>query len=460
MTSDEYLLQDAADFAKEYLRGLRHRKVLPDVDAIRALDAFDEPMPEQAGDPREMLGLLHRVGSPATVAQDGGRYFGFVNGGVLPPALAARWLADAWDQNAALHVMSPVAAKIEEVCEGWLIDLLGLQPGSAAGFVSGTSTALVAALAAARDCLLARRGWDVAARGLFDAPKIRVVLGASAHATVLKALAILGLGRERVEVVPADEQGRMDAKRLPPLDSCTLVVCQAGNVNSGSFDPIKDICRAAREVGAWVHVDGAFGLWAAASSRRRALCAGIELADSCSVDAHKTLNAPYDCGIVLCADRSALQSALRANASYLASTEGRDGMLFTLEMSRRARAIDVWAILKTLGRAGVEELIEQLCQHASNLASLLATEGFEILNDVVFNQVLVRCASPKQTREVLGLVQASAECWCGGTSWNDLPAIRISVCSWRTNQGDIQRVARAFGEALAKTTCEYESISI
>ena len=370
-----------------------------------------------------------------------------MNGGVLPAALAARLLADVWDQNAGLQVMSPIAAKLEEVCERWLVDLFALPAGTAMGLVSGTTTATLCGLLAGRNALLGRQGWDLRQQGLFGAPPLRAVMSAGAHITVRRALATLGIGADQIELAAADAQGRFDAGQLPPLDERTLLILQAGNVNSGAFDPFMPLCAAAAEAGSWVHIDGAFGLWARACRQKAALCAGIELADSWSVDAHKTLNSPYDCGIVFCRDRRSLLSALQASDSYLQAGDGRDGMLYTLEMSRRARSIDLWAALKSLGRTGIDTLIAQLCRRAEQFASQLRARDFQILNDVVFNQVLVACESPAATARTLELIQASGECWCGGTMWRGQPAIRISVCSWKTTKEDLRRSVAAFVQA-------------
>jgi glutamate/tyrosine decarboxylase-like PLP-dependent enzyme len=444
---DGVLLDAARDRAGEYIRSVRERRVYPSEEDLARLAELRTDMPESPVDPLLTLDTLHRVGSPATVAQTGGRYFGFVNGGCLPGALAAKWLADAWDQNAALHVISPIASVLEGVCEKWLVDLLGLPVETAAGFVSGTSVATLCGLAAGRDELLRRAGWDAGARGLFGAPEIRVVVGAQAHASVFKALALLGMGRDRVSAVPADDQGRMSAKDLPPLDGRTLLVLQAGNVSTGAFDPFTEIVPRAREAGAWVHVDGAFGLWAAAAPARRHLTEGAQLADSWSADAHKTLNAPYDNGIVLCRSREALASAMRMSGSYIVWSETRDGMLYTPDMSRRARAVELWAALMSLGRSGAAELVDGLCRRASLFAEGLAREGFGIMNEVVFNQVLVTCTTPALTRATLEGVQRSGECWCGGTTWNGEPAIRVSVCSYMTTRDDVERSIRAFTAA-------------
>lgn len=438
------LLEQAHRYAEAYIGSVRDRPVFPSASAIENLSAFDGPMPEQGLDPAQMLEQLHTIGGPATVAQTGGRYFGFVNGGIHPPALAARWLADSWDQNAALHVMSPIASKLEAVCEAWLASLFGLPEGTAAGFVSGTSTSLTCGFAAARNTLLQRQNWDVAADGLFGAPEIKVVLGEQAHGSVFKALAFLGLGRDRVYKIPCDDQGRMIADQVPDLDERTLLILAAGNVNSGAFDPCRILCERAKAAGAWIHIDGAFGLWAAASPKTSHLTDGIGLADSWSVDAHKTLNAPYDSGIILCRDRDALASALHATGSYLQFSENRDSMMYAPEMSRRARGIDLWATLVTLGQKGVAELIDQLCDGAHLFAESLQKNDFRILNDVVFNQVLVACGTPAETEETLRTLQDSGECWCGGSVWLDEPVIRVSVCAAETTPQDIERSVAAF----------------
>ena len=444
---DKELFEQAKAYAFAYLDSVHDRNVFPTDESIKDLTVFDEPLPTAPGSPVEILRMLHIYGSPATVAQTGGRYSGFVNGSSVPIALAARWLSDVWDQNAALYVMSPIISQLEAICEKWLVDLLDLPAGTAAGFVSGTSTATLCGLAAGRNELLRRQGWDVNADGLFGAPDLRVILGAQAHAAVFKALALLGLGKARVEIVPADDQGRMIATEMPKLDSHCLVIAQAGNVNTGAFDPFDEICDRAREVDAWVHIDGAFGLWAAASRTRKLLTHGFEKADSWSVDAHKTLNTPYDCGIVLCKHREALITTMQATASYIQYSDKRDGLNYTPEMSRRARVVELWAILKSLGRDGVEELVDRLYDHARLFAENLHARGFRILNEVVFNQVLVACDTPEQTKATLENIQKSGECWCGGAAWNGEPVIRISVCSWATKEADVERSTSAFVDA-------------
>jgi glutamate/tyrosine decarboxylase-like PLP-dependent enzyme len=443
-------VRDAArEAAEEYIRGAAERGVFPTEEALGHLKELPSALPRDPTAPATILSLLHLIGSPATVAQTGGRYFGFVNGGCVPGALAAKWLADTWDQNAGLYVMSPIASALEAACESWLVDLLGLPSGTAMGLVGGTSMATLCGLAAGRDELLRGAGWDAGARGLFGAPEVRVVLGEQAHASVFKALGLLGLGRDRVETVPVDAQGRIVASKLPRLDSRTLLILQAGNVSTGAFDPFAEIIPAAKTAGAWVHVDGAFGLWAAASPRLRHLMAGAGQADSWSVDAHKTLNAPYDNGLVFCRSRDALAGAMRAAGPYFILSEQRDSMLYTPDMSRRARGIELWATLLSLGRDGAAALIDELCANARLFAELLAAEGFRIRNEIAFNQVLVTCESPEITQATLVGVQRSRECWCGGTSWEKEPAMRISVCSFMTTADDVRRSVRAFVAARA-----------
>ena len=444
------LLDQARRYVYEYIDAVDQRAVFPDENAIQNLDRFDEPLPEHSQSGADTLDMLNAYGAPATVAQTGGRYFGFVNGGVIPTALAARWMADAWDQNPALYVISPVVGKLEQVCDNWLRDLLELPAGTVAGYVSGSSTATLCGLAAARFELLRRLDWDVNAQGLFNAPPIRVIVSQQAHSSVYKALALLGLGKDRIERVPADRQGRIDASRIPALDGRCLVILQAGNVNTGAFDAFEEICGPAKKNDAWVHVDGAFGLWVKASQARKALARGVELADSWSVDGHKTLNTPYDCGIVLCRQRDSLVAAMQANGAYIQYSEHRDGMMHVPEMSRRARAVDLWATLRYLGRKGVAELIDGMCERAAQFAKLLAAHRFRILNEVVFNQVLVAADTPEQTREILTGIQASGVCWCGGTQWDNEPAIRISVSSWATSPEDVNRSVEAFVDARSK----------
>jgi glutamate/tyrosine decarboxylase-like PLP-dependent enzyme len=444
------LFDAAKDCAFEYAEGTCLRPAYPAKAAISALDRFDEDLPMSTGDGLEVIRALHTFGSPATVASTGGRYFGFVNGGAIPAALGARWLADFWDQNSALFKMSPVSSKLEEVCERWLRALFGLPPDTVAGFVSGTSSAILCGLAAARYRVFQNQGWDVNEKGLRNAPRIRVVAGRHAHATVIKAVAMLGLGIENIEWVDVDDQGRIIPDEVPGLDRTTTLILQAGNVNSGSFDAFETLCGRAAAAGAWVHIVGAFGLWAAACSSLAHLTRGIEAATSWSVDGHKTLNTPYDSGIILCRDKAALVAALQASGSYLAYSDARDGMLYTPELSRRARATELWATLKYLGKRGIDELISILHARAVQMAGELRAEGFEILNDVVFNQVLAACESDPITDGTIAYVQESGECWVGGAKWRQRAVARISVCSWATTSEDISRSVKAFVGARAR----------
>ncbi|RMF00667.1 MAG: aspartate aminotransferase family protein [Chloroflexi bacterium] len=447
---DKKIFEQARSFAFDYLNTAFERNVFPSEEAIGNLDEFAEELPAHPGEAASILAQLHRYGSPATVAQIGGRYFGFVNGGVIPVSLAARWLSDVWDQNAALYVISPLVSKLEEIVEGWFRQLLGLPERVVAGFVSGSSTAIFCGLAAARYRVLQNNNWDVNRKGLNGAPKIRVVAGRHAHATVIKAVALLGFGVDNIEWIDTDVQGRVAASAVPPLDGRTILILQAGNVNSGAFDDFESICKQAREAGAWIHIDGAFGLWAAASQQLRHLTRGIEYANSWSVDGHKTLNTPYDSGIVLCDDKEALVHALQASGAYIAYSDHKDGMLYTPEMSRRARAVELWAALKYLGKSGVDELVSGLHRRAAQFGRELQENGFTVLNDVVFNQVLVSCGDDELTRRTLKYIQQSGECWVGGSTWFDRAVIRISVCSWATTREDVSRSVRAFVAARDK----------
>jgi glutamate/tyrosine decarboxylase-like PLP-dependent enzyme len=448
-TSDRSLLDAAAGYAARYLAGLATRPVAPSPAALERLATLDRPFPESPVDPAAVLEELDRVGSPATVASAGGRYFGFVIGGSLPVTLAANWLAGAWDQDAGLSVMAPGAARLEAVALRWLLDALDLPRTCVGGFVTGATMANFTGLAAARHALLERAGWDVEAKGLFGAPPVTVVVGDEVHVSVLKALALLGLGRERVVRVPTDDQGRMRADRLPVLDDRTILCLQAGNVNSGAFDPAGVLCRAAKAVGSWVHVDGAFGLWARAAPTRAHLAAGAADADSWALDAHKWLNVPYDSGVALCRDGAALRAAMAASAAYLVPGGGREPDDYTPELSRRARGVEIWAALASVGRAGLADLVERCCGHATRFAAGLRAAGHQVLNEVALNQVLVRFGSDETTRRVIAAVQQEGTCWCGGTVWHGQAAMRISVSSWQTTQQDVERSVEAIGRMAA-----------
>lgn len=446
----EHLLKSTAERAIRYRDGLENRSVAPTPEALQALGRLDESFPEQPTDAEAVITLLDEIGSPATVASAGSRYFGFVVGGSLPAALAANWLAGAWDQNAGLTALSPIAAKLEMVAMRWLLDALRLPAGCGVGFVTCATQANFSGLAAARHALLARRGWNVEAQGLFGAPPITVVVGDEVHVSVLKALTMLGLGRERVVRVPVDGQGRMRADALPPLDDNTIVCVQAGNVNTGAVDPLSEIISQAKAAGAWVHVDGAFGLWAAAAPDRAHLVNRAADADSWAVDAHKWLNVPYDSGLVFVRDPQHLHAALAVNAAYLVQSETRDPTNYTPDFSRRARGVEIWAALRALGREGLAELIEQTCRHAARFAAGLRGAGYAVLNDVVLNQVLVSFGDDETTRRVIAAVQADGTCWCGGTVWQGKAAMRISVSSWATTDEDVERSLEAMIRAAVK----------
>jgi glutamate/tyrosine decarboxylase-like PLP-dependent enzyme len=373
-------------------------------------------------------------------------------GGSLPVALAASWLATAWDQNAALPVMSPVAARLHEVVTGWLAELLGLPAGTAAAFVTGAAMANTAALTAARDQQLARAGWDVQADGLFGAPELAVVVGESAHSTVIKALGMVGLGRDRVHRVPSDDQGRMRTDRLPADVTGPAIICaQAGEVNTGAFDRFGDIVAWARARQAWVHVDGAFGLWARADPSRAGLTAGLADADSWAADAHKWLNVPYDCGIALVRRPEDLRRSFASVAGYLPPDAGFEAMHHTPQASQRARQIEVWAALRTLGRSGVADLVARTCGYARIMAGALRQAGLTVLNDVVLNQVLVRAGTDEATLALVAAVQADGTCWCGPTQWQGRPAMRISISGWATGEDDIRRSTEAIVAAAEKS---------
>ncbi len=438
-TSTDDVLQLAADRARRYAAGIHDRRVSPGSRELSALSAFHEPFPSGPTDPLAVVALLDDVGSPATNAATGGRYFGFVTGAALPASLGSRWLADAWNQNVALRVMSPVGAELEDIALDWVRDILGLPTDCEGGLVTCATVANFTALVAARQSLAAKAGWNIAEDGMFGAPPIDVVVGAEVHASIQKALSLAGLGRNRVTIVEADAQGRMRADKLPKLSDRTILCLQAGNVNSGSFDPAAEICPRAREQGAWIHVDGAFGLWANASPKYRHLVAGFELADSWGTDAHKWPNVGYDCGVLFVRDAFALCSAMTMSAAYLQPGQRRERMYHTPDSSRRPRGIELWAALKSLGRSGLCDLVERTCGFASQFADGFRRAGFEVLNEVVINQVLVSFGAAEVTNVVIQRVQEDGACWCGGTVWHGKAAMRISVSSWATTAEDVER---------------------
>lgn len=437
------LFKQASDAAFTYIDNAHNKPAYPSLGDLNSLAELEQDLPDAATNGSNVIEQLARLGATNSVKYSGS-YFGFVNGGALPVALAAKWLADIWDQNAALYVMSPIAAKLESQCEKWLKQLFALPKGTVAGLVGGTSVATLSGLAAARYRQLSKLGWDISEDGLSGAPKLRIIMGRQTHGTVAKMVTLLGFGRRSIEWVDCDAQGRMEVDKLPKLDQSCIVILQAGNVCSGAFDDFASICSSANSAGAWVHIDGAFGLWAAASAQFNKLTNGIELAQSWSVDGHKTLNTPYDCGVILCSDPQALTGALHQQGSYIQASDNRDGLDFTPDMSRRARSIELWASMKYLGRSGISALVEQLHHHAKYFAEQLHLQGFNVLNEVVFNQIIVACDSQQQTEEMLKAIQSSQQCWCGGATWQGKSIIRISVCSWETTKTDLDNALQTF----------------
>ena len=446
MSSDSIreLLVEAALRSANYIEQLRVREVRADPAAVERLrKALAAPLPSEPSRAGDILAFLDDHGSPATVASAGGRYFGFVTGAALPATVAAQYLASAWDQNCFSFVSSPAVACIESTVLRWLKEALGLPAAAEGALVTGATMANFTCLAAARNWTLQRHGWDVDRQGLFGAPALTVVLGDEAHATIYKVLSMLGLGRERVLRVPADTQGRMRADRFPPITGPAIVCLQAGNVNSGAFDPAEELIARAHQYDAWVHVDGAFGLWALASAEQAALARAFVGADSWALDAHKWLNVPYDSGIALVRERAALARAMSMSGAYLLPSEHRDAMNFTPDSSRRARAIEIWAALRSLGRSGLAELVSRNCRQAQRIAAELTKAGVDVLNEVVLNQVVVAFGDDERTRRVIARIQDGGTCWCGGTVWRGRAAMRISVSSWATSAEDVERTIAA-----------------
>jgi glutamate/tyrosine decarboxylase-like PLP-dependent enzyme len=455
MAERDELLKAAAHRAQQYLDTVAERPVKATLTTEQLRARLAVPLAAHGENPLEVIELLASAAREGTVATQGPRYFGFVVGGSLPVATAADWLVSAWDQNAGIYALSPLTAVLEQVAGDWIRGIVGLPPEWSIGYVTGGHMANFTALAAARNSMLQSVGWDAGAHGLFGAPPIDVVVSEGSHYTISTSLRLLGLGTDRVHWVPTDAQGRMRADELARVLKHTsepCVVCaQAGNVNTGAFDPIQAIAAETAERGAWLHVDGAFGLWAAASPSLRHLVTGIERADSIAADAHKWLNVPYDCGIVLCAHAEAHRVAMTLAAAYIQETvRERDPHEYTPEESRRARAVPVYAALRALGSDGLAELVERCCSLARRMAERLAVHpAVEILNDVVLNQVLVRIADADDlTHAVIAQIQSDGVCWLGGTTWHDVTAIRISVCNWSTTAEDIDRSVEAILAAV------------
>jgi glutamate/tyrosine decarboxylase-like PLP-dependent enzyme len=446
------VLELTARLAADYLASLGTRPVFPEATPEELRTALGGPLPEQPTDARQVVAELAAAVDPGVVASSSGRYFGFVIGGGLPAALAADWLTAAWDQNAGLYVAGPAAAVVEQVAQEWIVDVLGLPAHASIGFVTGAQMAHVTALAAARHHVLDRVGWDVGARGLQGAPPLRVLAGAKRHVTIDRALRLLGLGAP--VVVDADGQGRLRSDALAAAlsdGSGPAIVCaQAGEVNTGAFDPLDEVADVCEAAGAWLHVDGAFGIWAAVSPTLRHLVAGIDRADSWTTDAHKWLNVPYDSGIVLCAHPDSHRRAMTVQAAYLIhDPEERDAVDWVPEFSRRARGFAVYAALRSLGRAGLVALVERCCEQAQRFAEQVAElPGAQVLNEVVLNQVLFRFEDDERTTAALRAVQGSGDVWLGGTTWDGRAAIRVSVSNWQTGDADTERAVEAFRRAV------------
>ena len=441
------LLDAAQRAALHYIETLDARSVAPTVDAIAGLEDFHGPLPEEPTDPLAVIETLDRLGSPATMATTGGRFYGFVVGGALPVTTAASWLAAAWDQNAGTYALSPVAAELEEVVSGWLLDLLDLPRESVVGFVTGSTMGTFSALATARNELLRRSGYDATRSGLVGAPPLRVVTSEECHPTNLATLGYVGIGLDQIEFVPTDQHGRLEVEQLPHLDQHTIVMLQAGNINSGAFDPFSEVCERAQKAGAWVHIDGAFGLWARASPDYFHLAQGAEMADSWSVDGHKWLNLPQDSAVYMCRHPEAVASVFDVTATYLVRTSQRQPNTLTPELSRRARGVEFWAALARLGRSGVADIVERSCTHARQFAEGLRESGYEILNEVVLNQVVFGLPTEAATREALMRIQESGVTWLGPTTWKGRYAMRISVSSAATTANDVAQSIAAIAAA-------------
>lgn len=447
--NDDEAITQSLDHVRTWQKHAKDRRPYPHDDAVHRAYAAATALPETGVGAKAVVNHIQENFADACVNVNSGRYFGFVTGGSLPAVQASRMLTDCWDQNAPLFRTSPAAAIVEEICETWLNDIFGLPKETVAGFVSGSSLAIYCALAAARWRLYARRNWDLNAKGMNGAPPLRVVAGRHAHGTVVKAISLLGLGTDNVEWIDTDEHGCIVSGAVPALDDSTVLLLQAGNVNGGAFDDFETLCAKAHDAGAWCHIDGAFGLWAAAAKHFRHLTHGMEKATSWSCDAHKTLNTPYDCGIVFCRDADAIRAALHQGGSYLEVGQGRDSMYMTPELSRRARAFDVYAALLSLGRQGVDDLVSLLCARTAQFAEEITAVGFTLATPPSFNQLMFYAENDDETARVLRTVQAGGVAWCAGADWFGRRVIRISVCSWATTREDVSVSVAAFAEALS-----------
>ena len=444
----------AADYAEEYVENIRERRVSPSKQELDGLQHFDDVLPEDGNSAENIITALHEYGSPATVASTGGRYFGLVVGGSTPASMGASVLTTAWDQVAVLESSAPSAIYLERIAAGWLLELLGLQKESSVGFTTGTSVANMVCLAAARNELYRKQGIDLALHGLSGSPPLRIIVSEQAHVTVFKALSLLGIGTSQIVKAPCDKQGRIMADTFPNVDENTIVCLQAGNVNSGGSDPFEEIIPLAKAKGAWVHVDGAFGLWVAVSPNKKHLIKGVELADSWAVDAHKWLNTPYDCGVAICSNAQAVHQVMTTQAPYLTTDLLVPPKDMVPEFSRRARGVEVWAAIQEMGRSGIADLIDRCCAHAQSLSKGLNDLGYDILNDVVMNQVVATIGSDQNIDDILRMVQEEGVCWFGKTVWNGKAAIRLSVASWVTNKDDIVKTLESIKRATNSVMSE------
>ncbi len=448
MIFDQELYDYVLTASKAFEESLDSRPVTPNAEIIKSLEYFNEPLNLEGADSIEVIKMLHEVGEPGVVSSRGGRYYGFVTGGALPVTVAASWMATSWDQNGGPSVMSPTAAKLEEVAGAWVLDLLSLPAECGFGFVTGATMAGFTALSAARLKLYRNLGYDLKADGIRHAPKVRFVMSDEIHPTNIIALQYMGYGKNELEFVECDEEGRIIPSKMPPIDDHTIVLLQAGNVNSGAFDPVSEVCDMAKGTGAWVHVDAAFGGWVRASENKRHLAAGMENADSWSLDCHKWLNVPHDSAIAICRDKEAMQETFGVRASYLVQSALREGNHFTPELSRRARGIEIWAALKHLGQSGVGDIIDRTCNYASHFTSELKKMNFEILNDVVINQIVATLENEDQLEGFIENVQQSGKAWFGPTTWKGRKAFRISISSHETTEEDIDIALKTINDAL------------
>ena len=453
------LLKIAFDASATYVQDLDKRRVVPSESTLAFLTTLQETLPLGPTAPEAILAELGSTVASGTVATTGGRYFGFVVGGAFPVAIAANWMATAWDQNAGSWILAPSVSELESVAARWLLEVLDLPREAAVGFVTGSTMGTFSAIAAARSALLNRIGYNVKQKGLAGSPRLRVVMSNDIHPTNVAALGYAGIGIDQIEYCPSDDQGRLIVGQMPDLDQQTIVILQAGNINSGAFDPFSEVCRIAAQAGAWVHVDGAFGLWARACEGKKQLTKGLELADSWSVDGHKWLNLPQDSAVYICNDHEAVSDVFATTATYLMRDHRRQPNNFVPELSRRARGVEFWAVLKTLGRTGVSDLVDRCCRHARNLAAGLRSIGFEVLNEVVLNQVVFRCQTESKTRHALKFIQDSGKIWLGPTTWKGNPAMRISVSSWATTEEDVAVALDVIRESfqIAESTTQTKS---